>query len=1034
MFPNKGRRPIDGSCYVVSGNSDVSVNIALLFWPIEFLDFDGGEQRIVTPIAPRLNCRDVTDARLRDPLVKKLINGEECHVMFGSICTEEAQPPDGIRLSMSSVFDMYEDVKGKFFTSHISVPELQKKLQEFLGNIKWSNKRFPDTNDKVFTSWLAKRKKWFAATQDASSLLIGFMEVLKFVFNEFRSVSNYLYLRKVLKKGASATPDLPAYLKNAAIPLRATYEFQQYMHPVCLTIMKGNHRHARMFYSIFGLERVPSQRVVAGNNSSCSEMMTRVELVGTGGTTELHWVQENNRNGYLIGTTATSTSSSTEQPIHMKYSIISIQCSNPRELSMEQLLYVSTTENEKPQKSVSKEVCHDILSKCYEVLSLSKSSSSDNEGEEVSQPICSSHMKNQMRSYLQATESQLHNNSRNSDSPLNQMRSQKKKLRKIMLDVFLHGAETISKYSQGRTYCEFSKKQLKAIFKEHDQADPWIENLKETKMYGFFILLDTIFIVDEICSFIKMIRSCYKPLHVSASMSHNINHTQLWDSGHVVASMNDFVVVMIRIMKNPGTLQVLVDDVGESFREVCIELVEHEDDDTAQKEAVENRKNKIEKFHQKLSHVCSQYAFFVALTVANMLGFYPDLPGCTWKIPNGKANDEVCHYNIFSLLLFLLSLPGNSDDDEVPPKTMFIRIVVSDFITKLYHDATRSMGPSEHVFPLTYGEFCDQGCSFKVIQFFKDCVVQHNHSIREFFSELSQEDEKKREATKRKAMNSHKKKNARRKSEGETNGTDDGDEASTGDNHSGGNVRGADEVANQDSTRAQSPTSVIDQFPGAPGVEQKTSDNLGEPGVEQKNSYDRGFIQGEVAPNVSASTQLIVHGLGRDALGLMNDTNCIIGQSMKTIVESLVNNSNNSIPGDAVKAINDFSATSSHELYGFLSQVINKFWTKVAIKENTTCDDCSNTKDLPFIKIPCVAMTRDLNAAMKYFSCTEWKNVTFTPHSDYFLVSAPRQQPNGTPSPVPVVIAGVEAVQIASSASNNSIFGKLESFIVHVGE
>jgi hypothetical protein len=322
-----------------------------------------------------------------------------------------------------------------------------------------------------------------------------------------------------------------------------------------------------------------------------------------------------------------------------------------------------------------------------------------------------------------------------------------------------------------------------------------------------------------------------------------------------------------------------------------------------------------------------------------------------------------------------------------------------------------------------------------VIHFFKNCVIQQSPAICEFFSALSQDD-RKREATKRKAMNSHKRKNAKRKTEGERNNdvedgstdnnVDDNGNAGDGNNPhpTGVGNNGADEgqTLNGTSQRAPSPTSITtDVFSRAPATEPKNSDNC-------------GVIKGEIAPYFSASTQLIVRGLGCDALSLMNeDMNCVMGQTMKMIVEALVNNSDISITADTVETFNNLNASSSQDICCFLSHAISNFWTKVAIQEKAVSDGDPHTRDLPLIQIPHVAKARDLNAAMKYFSCTDWKDVNFTPHSDYFLVSAPRQLPNSVPPTAPTAIAGVEAIQIAST-SNNSIFGKLESFIVYVGK
>lgn len=1035
IFSKDNRRPMLDSCFVHVGQCNVSVNIALLFWPIDFRNGNGSENCMVTPITPQLNCRDVTDARLQDPLSIQMIDGTDCHVMFGSICAKEDQEFDGMKLRMSSIFDVYEEEGDKYFSKHIKVLEIRSKLKLFVGKIKAPSNTEEEKNK--FKEWIADRKQWIQKTSDPSSLLIGFMHILKCVFHEFRREDDYESLKQVLMRCWTKTqnqPDLPDNLKNAVLALQVTYLFQKFMHPVCVTIMNGNHRHARMFYELFRLARVPSQTVAEGNINYSSEMMTRVELLHVDNITELHWVQENSTNGYLIAPPTTTTSSSSVPPVNMDYKIYSIECSSSAEISREQLQFVSTKENNVLEATVSREVCHLILSKCNEVLRLSKGLDDD-----MSQGICSSDMKQKMRSYMRATDSDIHNNNRVSSSSLNQMRHQKTALRELMFNVFLPGNGADSKYKNGRTYCEYSSKQLKGIFKDTNGVGIDATILHSSKMYGFFILLDSIFVVDEIRSFMKMICSCYKSLHVNASMSHNINHTVLWDSGHVVEHMNDFIEVMIRIMKNPGTMQVLRHDIGDGFEELCPELVEQEDDDSTHRKAKED---KWETFKQKVSHFCQQYAFFAALTVANMIGFYPYLPGCTWKVGDGKKKNQVCDYNIFSLLLHLLSLSRDSDDDDEeesfrtePPKTMFIKMVISDFISKLFREATNVSVQSDAIFPFTYKEFYDGGCSLNVIHFFKNCVIQQSPAICEFFSALSQDD-RKREAMKRKAMNSHKRKNAKRKTEGERNNDVEDDSTNnnvdTNGNAGDGNNphptgvgnNGADEgqTLNDTSQRATSPTSVMDEFSRAPDMGQNNSDNC-------------GVIKGEIAPYFSASTQLIVRGLGLDALSLMNeDMNCVMGQTMKMIVQALVNNSNVSITADTVEMMNNLKASSSQDIYCFLSQAISNFWTKVAIQEKAVSDGDSHTKDLPFIQIPNVAKARDLNAAMKYFSCTEWKNVNFTPHSDYFLVSAPRPPRNGLPTTtVPSAIAGVEAIQIAST-SNSSIFAKLVSFIVHVGK
>jgi hypothetical protein len=74
------------------------------------------------------------------------------------------------------------------------------------------------------------------------------------------------------------------------------------------------------------------------------------------------------------------------------------------------------------------------------------------------------------------------------------------------------------------------------------------------------------------------------------------------------------------------------------------------------------------------------------------------------------------------------------------------------------------------------------------------------------------------------------------------------------------------------------------------------------------------------------------------------DMNCVMGQTMKMIVQALVNNSNVSITADTVEMMNNLNASSSQDIYCFLSQAISNFWTKVAIQEKAVSDGDSHTK------------------------------------------------------------------------------------------
>jgi hypothetical protein len=311
---------------------------------------------------------------------------------------------------------------------------------------------------------------------------------------------------------------------------------------------------------------------------------------------------------------------------------------------------------------VYEEAYHRILAKCHDVLSKIKKEKEN----------LSCEMKGLLFKYLKSTPSDRKNSTRNEAGAYIQMRKMKEKIREMIAALFYPGVNVHCGYKVGQTYIEkiYKQAKLKAVFSDATPPDT-------CKLLNVFILLHNIYVPDNIGSFTKMLRNSYKKMHVEASTAHNISHTELWNSDAVLLDMNLFILETIAIMKDKETI-VILRDINKDCEELLLpDYLSSSDDDAETNELQDdndrteltkkcNKHENIQKeqyislFHQKISHCCQQYAFFVALTIANMIGLYPIIPGCSWRAAVGQDKEQIGRYNIFAVMLHLLYLQSNT--------------------------------------------------------------------------------------------------------------------------------------------------------------------------------------------------------------------------------------------------------------------------------------------------------------------------------------------------------------------------------------
>jgi hypothetical protein len=257
--------------------------------------------------------------------------------------------------------------------------------------------------------------------------------------------------------------------------------------------------------------------------------------------------------------------------------------------------------------------------------------------------------------------------------------------------------------------------------------------------------MDNIYVPSEISSFANMLQQSYMGRHAQQSQTHNLKHTQLWNSDIVWSDMNQFVIYLINVMKDQNTVDMVKSLHG--FKTSAAELT---------------------LLKQKISHSCQQYAYFVALAIAQSIGLYPVIPNIEWKAGANHSDKVIVHsYNVFAYLLKLLQWEnqsekvgdddGEKDDEEsdggqeeslITPLQIFIDDVLSCYLIPMYNLAMNSIDEQDIsatekdacIIPFTYKDFCDKKCDQGVIDCFQKLVNTFAAFNSTFYAKIVSQD------------------------------------------------------------------------------------------------------------------------------------------------------------------------------------------------------------------------------------------------------------------------------------------------------
>jgi hypothetical protein len=621
----------ENEVYKKSTFASVSLNVALLFWPIYIHhknlqgDSESCEGCILTPISPAANSRDVCDCRLYDPIDYSKLDGTMCHVLVGhrmqskaitstegGISTTEHGSPteEGSQLSQllsfHSVFDRYSNKSEVgtlgVFNIIIDIDDMKQKASEIMKVFEKSTRKLKDCN-----------------TPD--DIMIFLQKRIAKKYKNLAVASNYYdFFEALNSKYADVITRAPCCIKTASIALQTTYVLQQ-VFPYCIAFLNGNHRHSRQLFKLFNCKRHENADDIINDESLDGYIIQKNSVVDIPmdeciGKCDIYY-----------------------QYYHLR------QVINMDGLKLEDLQSISNLCNQTMKNSLEEECCHKILFKCNEVITkvtkaiLSESHDLGNYNITV-------------RNFLAATMSDKKNASRDKESSSYYLLlSIKTSLRIILYDEFYgsYGSDNVNHaFTSGFTYYERLKKSKSSTVIFNDGNNP----IQGTIAYELFLLLDNIINPREYSSFLAIIRDSYKGDHVRSSYSHNICHTKMWDSCLVLKSMNEFIYNTMTMMKNPKVIKEALSSVADVFP-----------NDDVFPPTIDKYCNLL---LWKLRRCSSDYAMFIAMYVVKKIGLYPII-GQSWKLDMCSTNQQHLHigtFNIFSMLNYLLSTTMRSTNVE----------------------------------------------------------------------------------------------------------------------------------------------------------------------------------------------------------------------------------------------------------------------------------------------------------------------------------------------------------------------------------
>ena len=669
--------------FVLLCEHKLSPRAAVLFSPIYMGFSNDKECAYITPLAAPFNARDASSTRLDDGTKVIYLQQSQFHITFGKYFSSSANEI-GLHPLKPMTNRLAKIPNNLFFTTEIPLDTaLQQKCVRLLEELYTQSRQNSSMNSNL-PDVINQFK--IVSNVNAAIVLARLMAILDKILNCFATVEDFQVLNRAVEKllDEGSTNNLLQSERNLRLHAVADTirKFQLYMEPIMMSFHDGNHRFLRSVLEVMGCDAVDVSPET--NGFVLPEQITLAAMPVVP------------RISYHI------------------YGVSNIHVSSSQ-MKAEKMQSLSKLINKRHEQTMLEEMCYQILFRCTCVLS--------------SIMDCSE-LKQMPVKYLDYLRNVRWTDTKNavpSGSYLT-MRSMKETLRRKIHHVFFPDhADVQREYKMGNTYVEiYYKRSLNIIFGENEVTCNAV-NLH------VFLLLDCIFVPNEISSFINMLQASYFGKHADRSKVHNIKHTTIWNCTVIWESMTRFIICLIDMMKNEKT----------------IGWVKHLKQIYKKHQAI---------LKQKISHSCQQYAYFIALAIADRVGLFPEIPGSQWKAGNKiSATEDWARFNVFSYLerLFSYGKQKNGDaeeeqpmdevaesssnssssdesssgiDDEISwskPGRKFFDQVISYYFEKLItvNGALldkQTLDDDVVFIPLTYQEFCDMGMDRAVEECFND--------------------------------------------------------------------------------------------------------------------------------------------------------------------------------------------------------------------------------------------------------------------------------------------------------------------------
>jgi len=687
--------PVDNNDdFILLCEHKLSPRAALLFSPLYFGFSTDKNCAYVIPLAAPFNARDASATRLDDGINVKYLQQSQYHITFGKYFSSSGNENEILLHPLKPMTNRLAKIPNNlFFTTDIPLDSaLQRKCVTLLEElVKQSRQNSYIQNNLPLVIGEFKNVSNVSAAVGMARL----MAILDKILNCFATVEDYQVLNQAVEKllDEGATNNLLQSESNLCLHVVAETirKFQLYMEPIMMSFHDGNHRFLRTLLEAMGCDALDVSPETNGFFLPAQITLAAMPLVP--------------RISYNI------------------YGVSNIHVSSSR-MTAEQMQSLSKLVNEKLERTMLEEMCYQIIFRCTCVLS------SITDCSELTQMPVKYH------DYLRNATNSDSKNAVASGSYLS-MRSMKETLRRKFQQIFFPDhANVHCEYKMGITYIEiYYKRPLKILFGEDEVSCNGV-------ILHAFLLLDCIFVPNEISSFVNMLQASYFGKHSERSKVHNLKHTTIWNCPVIWESMTRFIVCLIDMMKNYKTIG-WVKHLKQTYKKHKIIL------------------------KQKISHSCHQYASFIALAIADRVGLFPSIPGSQWIAGTDiSATESWARFNVFCYLecLFSYGKQNNGDaeegssssnssnsnssdesssapDDEViwsRPGRFFFDQVISSYFEKLITVNgilldKQTLDDNVGFIPLTYKEFCEMGIDVTAEECIKELMSFSSDFNKKFY-------------------------------------------------------------------------------------------------------------------------------------------------------------------------------------------------------------------------------------------------------------------------------------------------------------